>query len=52
MIEARATITIVARDDAEADAVYAALHAVNRRWPETPVVGITETSREVMAEKP
>lgn len=45
MIEVRATITILAEDDAQADEVYAALHAVNRAWPDLPVIGITETLR-------
>lgn len=48
MIEVRAIVTILAADDAEADAVYAALHAVNRIYPDTPVVNITETERKVV----
>ena len=48
MIEARATISILAADDEEADKVYKALHAINRLYPETPVIQISETSRELV----
>lgn len=48
MIEVHATITIVATDDAEADAVYAALREAGQDWPNLPVLGITETYRELV----
>lgn len=48
MIEVRAILSILAADDEEADVVYRALHAINRLHPETPVVNVTETSRELV----
>ena len=48
MIEVRATLSILAADDEEADLVYRALDAINRAHPETPVVQVTETSRELV----
>ena len=48
MIEVRATLSILAADDEEADKVYKALHAINRLYPETPVIQISETSRELV----
>ena len=52
MIHVTATVTICAEDDAQADEVWAALHAVNRTWPETPIVNITETDRHRPTEGP
>lgn|GEM_PF-5120020 len=46
-ILALATLTIVASTDEEVDEVYRVLHPLMREWPNTPIINITETSREL-----
>lgn len=47
-IEARTELVITAENDDEVDAVYAAIRAVARDWPDTPIVQIRETQRELV----
>lgn len=50
MIQVLATLSIIAVDDAEADAVLKTLMSTTNSWPDTPVVQVNETSREIMRE--
>lgn len=50
MIEARTTLIITADTDEQIDAIYRAIHAAGKPWPETPVVQLREVSRELARE--
>lgn len=50
MIQVELRVTITAKDDAEADQVLRLVNGLSRRWPETPIVSITERSRERIQE--
>lgn len=47
MIEVDLVVRITAEDDSEADEVLRAIAAAGNLYPDTPVVSITETRREL-----
>lgn len=47
MIDVELRVWIVAADDAEADAVIRALHDLGTDYPNTPIISISERSREL-----